>query len=331
MADGARVLITDLDQGTVEPEQAVFDQHGIALGLAQAHTPQEVIAAGGDSDALLVQYAPITAQVMDSLQRVRVIGRYGVGYDMIDVPAATERGILVVTVPDYCTDEVADHTVALVLACARHLVAAHQQVAGGGWSAAQVMPGVQRLSDQTLGIVGLGRIGSAVARRAQGFGLRVLAHDPLLDDVQMRVLGAQPRPLPAVLAESDYVTLHAPLSASTRHLIGADQLAAMKPTAYLINTARGGLVDQAALVAALEQGRLAGAGLDVLEQEPPPAESPLRRLPGVVLSPHAAFYSDAAYQRLKTDVATQIATALRGDLPRTPLNPDAWAAGRRRG
>jgi len=321
-----RVVITDLDQGTAEQERAIFSAHGIVLRVAQARTQDDVIRAAGDADALLVQYAPIDARVLDALPRVRVVGRYGVGYDMLDVPAATSRGVLVITVPDYCTDEVADHTLALLLACARHLVPAHQQVALGGWNATTVMPGVKRLADQTLGIVGLGRIGRAVARRAQGFGLRVLAHDPYIDDVQVRVLGAQPRALLALLADSDYVTLHAPLSATTHHLIGPDELAAMKPTAYLLNTSRGGLVDQPALVAALREGRLAGAALDVLEQEPPPADSPLRQLPNVVLTPHAAFYSDSAFQRLKTDVASQIATALRGELPRTPLNPEAWAS-----
>jgi D-3-phosphoglycerate dehydrogenase len=192
------------------------------------------------------------------------------------------------------------------------------------------MAGVQRLASQTLGIVGLGRIGRAVARRAEGFGLRILATDPAVDDLAMRVLGAQPRPLQALLQESDYVTLHTPLSPTTRHLIGRDQLAAMKPTAYLINTARGGLVDQAALVAALQERRIAGAALDVFEQEPLPADHPLRGMEQVLLSPHAAYYSDTAFARLKVDLATQVATALRGELPRTPLNPEAWTATRAR-
>ncbi len=322
-----KVLITDIDQGNAEPERAVLAEHGIAMLVAQARNQDEVVAAGREvaPDALLSQYAPIDGRVLDALPTVRVVGRYGVGYDMIDVPAATARGVLVITVPDYCTDEVADHALALLLACARHLVSAHLQIAGGGWSSAAVMPGVQRLADQTLGIVGLGRIGRAAARRAQGFGLQVLAHDPFVDDAAMLALEIQPRSLDALLVESDYVSLHAPLSSSTRHLIGSDQLARMKPTASLINTARGGLVDQQALLAALAQGRPAGAGLDVLEQEPPAADSPLRQHPQVILSPHAAFYSDAAYLRLKTDVAAQIATALRGEMPRTPLNPQVWS------
>jgi D-3-phosphoglycerate dehydrogenase / 2-oxoglutarate reductase len=325
------VTITDLDQGSADPEQQVLAAHGISLDRAQARSQDEVIAACQDADALLVQYAPVDARVLDALPSVRVVGRYGVGYDMIDVPAATERGVLVITVPDYCTDEVADHTLALLLACARHLVPSHLQVAGGGWNASEVMPGVKRLADQTLGIVGLGRIGRAVARRARGFGLRVLAHDPQVDDVTMRVHGAQPIGFEALLRESDYVSLHAPLSAATRHLIGPDQLALMKPTAYLLNTARGGLVDQAALQSALQKGQIAGAALDVLEHEPPAINDALRRMNNVILTAHAAFYSDAAFLRLKTEVTTQIAVALNGELPRTPLNPEAWAGGRRRG
>ncbi len=331
MADTLRVVITDLDQGTAEPERQVFAEYGIELAaVGTARTPDDVIRIGREADGLLVQYARIDGRVLDALPRVRAIGRYGVGYDMIDVPAATKRGVLVITVPDYCTDEVADHALAMILACARHLLPAHQQVERGGWNAPEVMAGVQRLASQTLGIVGLGRIGRAVARRAAGFGLRILATDPAVDDLAMRVLGAQPRPLQALLQESDYVTLHAPLSSTTRHLIGRDQLAAMKPTAYLINTARGGLVDQAALVAALQERRIAGAALDVFEQEPLPADHPLRGMEQVLLSPHAAYYSDTAFARLKVDLATQVATALRGELPRTPLNPEAWTATRAR-
>ncbi len=331
MADTLRVVITDLDQGTAEPERQVFAEYGIELAaVGTARTPDDVIRIGREADGLLVQYARIDGRVLDALPRVRAIGRYGVGYDMIDVPAATKRGVLVITVPDYCTDEVADHALAMILACARHLLPAHRHVERGGWNAPEVMAGVQRLASQTLGIVGLGRIGRAVARRAAGFGLRILATDPAVDDLAMRVLGAQPRPLQALLQESDYVTLHAPLSSTTRHLIGRDQLAAMKPTAYLINTARGGLVDQAALVAALQERRIAGAALDVFEQEPLPADHPLRGMEQVLLSPHAAYYSDTAFARLKVDLATQVATALRGELPRTPLNPEAWTATRAR-
>jgi D-3-phosphoglycerate dehydrogenase len=324
-----RVLITDLDQGSAEHERRVFDEQGIELEIAQCRNEDDVVRAAGDADALLVQYCPVGARAMDALPRVKVIARYGVGYDMLDVPAATERGVLVITVPDFCTEEVADHALTLLLACARRLPRAMRQVAAGGWNAVEALRGTGRLADQTLGIVGLGRIGSAVARRAQGFGMRLLAHDPYLDDVAVRVRGAQSRTLQGLLAESDYVSLHAPLSATTRHMIGADQLAAMQPTAYLINTSRGGLVDQEALLVALQQGRPAGAALDVLEREPIPPGSPLLRREDVILTPHAAFYSDASLARLKHDVATQIATALRGELPRTPLNPDAWAVRRR--
>ena len=236
--------------------------------------------------------------MLDALPRVRVVGRYGVGYDMIDVPAATDRGVLVVTVPDYCTDEVADHTLALLLACARHLVPSHLQVARGDWSASAVMPGVKRLADQTLGIVGLGRIGRAVARRAQGFGLRVLALDPQIDDAGIRDRGAQPAPFEELLRESDYVSLHAPLSAVTRHLIGAQQLRAHEADRLPASTPRaapsstGSVLDRPAARRRRRRPRRPGA-------EPPAADDPLRALDNMVLTPHAAFYSDAAFLRLK--------------------------------
>jgi D-3-phosphoglycerate dehydrogenase len=263
---------------------------------------------------------PITAEALDALPRCRLVVRYGVGVDNVDVEAAAARGVWVANVPDYGRDEVADHTLALALAVLRGVVALDRSVREGTWDLEAARP-LRRLSTLTYGVVGCGAIGTAVAGRAAGLGMRVLGYDV----PQVRSAPPIERvPLEALLSSSDVVSLHAALTPDTHHLIGAAALGRMRPSAFLVNTARGGLVDAAALLAALDAGELAGAALDVLEGEPPDELGwRLARHPKVVMTPHAAWYSEEAFHTLKTEVAREALRVLEGGRPRSPVNAPA--------
>jgi D-3-phosphoglycerate dehydrogenase len=266
---------------------------------------------GVDAHALLVQYVPITAQVMDALPSVRVLGRYGVSVDTIDLPAAAARGIRVVNVPDYCIDEVADHTIALILSLSRGIVRLDRSVHAGTWDF-RVVRGLRRSSDLRLGLVGFGRIGLAVAHRAIALRFDVVASDPAASETDEVPIVS----LEELLETSDIVSIHSRLDPSTRHLIDAAALARMRPGALLVNTSRGGLIDQQALVDALRSGHLGGAALDVLEREPIAADDPLLTMPNVVLTPHTAFYSVESLVEMKRRVAERIVAALAETSPR---------------
>jgi D-3-phosphoglycerate dehydrogenase / 2-oxoglutarate reductase len=314
------VVITDTDQGTVDPERAVLAGHDVELRVLQCRTPREVAEQAGDADVLINQYVPITAEVLDALPRCRLVVRYGVGVDNVDVEAAAERGVWVANVPDYGRGEVADHTLALALALLRGVVVLDRSVTAGGWDLEPARP-LRRLSALTWGVVGCGAIGSAVARRAAGLGMRVLGHD--LPEVRSEP-PIRRVPLEELLGASDVVSLHAALTPDTHHLIGAAALARMRPSAFLVNTARGGLVDAAALLAALDAGEVAGAAVDVLEREPPDELGRrLVRHPRVVATPHAAWYSEEAFRTLKAEVAREALRVLEGGEPRSPVNRPA--------
>jgi D-3-phosphoglycerate dehydrogenase / 2-oxoglutarate reductase len=314
------VVITDLDHDNVDPERSVLDGHDVELRVLQCRTPEEVAAQAGDADVLINQYVPITAEALDALPRCRLVVRYGVGVDNVDVEAAAARGVWVANVPDYGRDEVADHTLALALAVLRGVVALDRSVREGTWDLEAARP-LRRLSTLTYGVVGCGAIGRAVAGRAAGLGMRVLGYDV----PQVRSAPPIERvPLEALLSSSDVVSLHAALTPDTHHLIGAAALGRMRPSAFLVNTARGGLVDAAALLAALDAGELAGAALDVLEGEPPDELGwRLARHPKVVMTPHAAWYSEEAFHTLKTEVAREALRVLEGGRPRSPVNAPA--------
>jgi D-3-phosphoglycerate dehydrogenase len=316
------VLICGLDHANIAEEQAVFETAGVRFDKIAARTEADLLERAADADGLLIQYGDVTRRVITGLPRLRLLIRYGVGVDGIDVAAASERGIPVVNVPDYGTDDVANHAVALLLAVARKLTLLDRQTRGGHWDVFAAQP-IHRLTGRTVGIVGCGRIGRAVARRLAGFDVRLLGHDPYLTEFPPSV---QAVPLDRLLAEADYVTLHCPLTSETHHLIDARALAAMKPTAVLINTARGGIVDTDALVAALEAGRLAGAGLDVTEVEPLEPTSSLLRRENVVVTPHAAWYSEEGRRDLKRCVAEEAVRVLvRGEPPLNCVNPEVVA------
>ncbi|MCP9213523.1 C-terminal binding protein, partial [Streptomyces sp. NEAU-Y11] len=319
------VVITDCDHDTIAPEQAVLSDPRVQLRLASCKTGQDIIDQASDAHVLINQYAPVTGEVLDALPHCRLVVRYGVGVDNVDVPAATKRGVWVANVPDYGSDEVADHTVALAFSLLRGVVRLNGSVRRGAWAYAAARP-LRRLSTLTFGVVGCGAIGTAVARRAAALGMRVIGTD--LDP--SRTLAAD-TPIENVsfdelLATADVLSLHANLTEASHHLIGRQALNAMKPTAYLLNTARGGLVDSVALLDALNRDALAGAALDVLETEPPDDTGrALAVHDRVILTPHAAWYSEESFVTLKNEVAHEALRVLRGERPRCPVNNPAEA------
>lgn len=318
------VAVTDYVFPSLEPEQRVLAPLGIELRSGQCKSEEEIIELAQGADAVLNCYAKMTARVIEKLSRCKIIARYGIGVDNVDLIAATRAGILVTNVPDYCVDEVSDHALALILALARQIVLADGAVREGRWD---VVPhaGIRRLRGQTLGVVGFGKIARVLASKVQPLGMKVLVYDPYLDPKLIARHGAEGVNLDRLLAEADAVSIHVPLSPETRGLIGERELARMKPTAFLINTSRGGIVDEQALAEALKAGRIGGAALDVLSVEPPPLDHPLRKLPNVILTPHLAFYSRESVIELQTKAAEEVARALRGEPPRSPVNREVLA------
>lgn len=301
----------------LEIEQKVLGP-GARLARAAGLSVPDILAVARDAAAILLgTQAACSAQVIEGLAACRAIVRYGVGVDNVDAAAARARGIAVANVPDYGVDEVATHAVALALACLRKLFPATALARRAEWKLAPLRP-IQAVPDTTFGVAGLGRIGQAAAAKTAALGFRVLASDPYVpvDRAPRRVRLV---PFAELLGAADLLSLHMPLTPETRNLIGAPQLAAMKPTAYLINTARGELVDGAALAEALRSGRLAGAALDVVPGEPPAPDHPLLSCPTALLTPHMAWYSEAAERRLRRMAAEEVRRALRGQPLRNPI------------
>jgi D-3-phosphoglycerate dehydrogenase len=313
-----KVLVTDVAWPTVDVERGVLAAAGVELVLAPSGDPAELARLARDADAILTCFATVTAEVLEAAPRCRTVARYGVGVDNIDVAAATRLGMVVSTVPVYCVDEVADSALLGILALARRLLPLTRDVAAGRWG--RDVPGAgTRLRGKVLGLVGLGVIGSALAARAQALGLEVIAFDL---SGRAPAGGRAVASLDELLEQADVVSLHVPLTERTHHLIGAAELQRMKPTAWLVNTARGPLIDNAALLAALESGAVAGAALDVTDPEPLPADHPLRTRDDVVLTPHTAFSSDGSLIELATRAATNVVDVLQGVTPATVVNRD---------
>lgn len=314
-----KVVITDYTYTTIENEERVIGEAGGELVPAQCKTEDELIAVAHDAFGLLVQYAHVTERVIDALKQLRVIGRYGVGVDSVDLAAATRRGIYVANVPDYCENEVSDHALALLMACSRKVVAANRYVKDGRWDFNLIKP-VVRSSSSVVGIVGFGQIPRRLASKLRAIGFKLLVSDPFVASDEIEKYGAVKVELSELLPRSDFVSVHAPLNESTRGLIGASEFAQMKSSAYLINTARGPVVDEAALINALEKGQLAGAALDVLEQEPVNPDNPLLKMENVIITPHMAWHSEDAEVELQTKTAEGVAEALRGGVPKYLVN-----------
>ncbi len=313
------VAVTDYVFPSLEPEQRVLAPLGAELRPGQCRSEEEIIELTRGADAVLNCYAKMTARVIEKLNRCKIIARYGIGVDNVDLVAATGAGILVTNVPDYCVDEVSDHALALLLALARQIVLADGAVREGRWDVV-AHAGILRLRGQTLGLLGFGKIARVLASKVQPLGIKVLVYDPYVDSELIERHGAEAADLDRLLAEADVISIHVPLSLETRNLIGQRELARMKPTAFLINTSRGGIADEQALAEALKAGRLGGAALDVLNAEPPPPDHPLRQAPNVILTPHLAFYSRESVVELQTKAAEEVARALKGEPPRSPVN-----------
>ncbi|MGK2965092.1 MAG: C-terminal binding protein [Tepidiformaceae bacterium] len=316
-------VVTDAPADMVfEIERGIIEGAGGELRVcARPGSEEELIANVRDADALLVVGAHVTRRVVEAMPHCRHIVRYGVGLDTLDIPAATEHGIVVSHFPDFCQPEVANHAMLLLLACAKKLAKLDRWVREGKWRAGTLAP-MGAITGETLGLVALGAIAREVVPRAQAFGMRVVAWDPYVADEVFATLGVERKAsLLELLGESDYISVHAPLTPETRHLMSTAEFAAMKPSAYFINTARGPVVDEAALVAALQAGEIAGAGLDVFEVEPLPVTSPLIAMENVVLMPHSASFSDAAFDGMKRRAGLAVVEVMRGGWPEHVANP----------
>ncbi len=314
------VIHTDPHHTDFSHEQAELDAIGATLRPLNVTTEEEVAAACREADALLVTYAKIGKIALAGMPKLKIVVRTGVGYDSLDVPAATERKVMVANVPDYCISDLTEHTMALLLTWWRRIVELDRQVRTEGWGR-PVKP-VHRLEGKTLGILGMGRMGQALAVRARGFGLKLLGYDPYVPPAACAALGVELVGLENLLRSSDIVTIHSLLNAETRGIICERTLRMMKRSALIVNTARGGIVNTDDLLRAIREGWIAGAALDVTDPEPLPMDHALRSLPRVLLTPHAAWYSEEAEPELRRRAARTIVQALRGERPTTLLNPE---------
>lgn len=308
------VAITDYTFPNLDIEEPIVTAAGGQLLSGNDKQVEALKRLVANADAVITQFAPINAEVIAAMQRVRVIVRYGIGVDNVDLAAARARGIPVCNVPDYCIDEVADHTLAFVLSCTRQVVSNTLYVRSGKWGLATSLDHMRTLRDQTVGIVGFGRIGREVAARFAPFKSRRLVFDAFVPAEAIRSAGCEPVSLDDLLAQSDIVTLHCPSTPQTKKLLNSQSIARMKSGAIVINLARGDLIETSALVAALEAGQLAGAAIDVCDPEPIPADSPLRSLPNVIVASHIASASPKAVRTLRETAARIAAMSLRGEL-----------------
>jgi D-3-phosphoglycerate dehydrogenase len=312
------IAVTDSPFPSLDPAKAALRRVDPELRMAKSASPDDILAVARDADAVLVTYAKLPGELLRQLTRCKAIGRFGLGVDNIDVAAAAELGITVTYVPDYCMQEVSDHAMALLLALARKVPLSNSLVQAGRWEMPAVVP-IHRLAGRVLGLVGFGNIPRTLAPKAKAFGLRVLTHDPYVSQETLAAAGVDGVTFDRLLELSDFVSIHAPLMPATRGLFNAEVFRRMKKGAMLINTARGPLVDEDALVAALDSGQLGGAALDVIAIEPLSKDSKLIGRDNVVLTPHTAFYSVEALDELQTKCAADVARVLSGEAPIYPV------------
>jgi D-3-phosphoglycerate dehydrogenase len=314
------VAVTDSVFPNLDPARAVLGKIDADLLLAKGTKPEAILQVAKDADAVLTTYAKVTAEMIPQLSRCRIISRFGIGVDNVDVTSATKKGIVVTRVPDYCLDEVSDHAMALLLALARKIPFSNARTHGGTWEMKAVVP-IHRLRGKVLGLVAFGQIPQLVAPKAQAFGMRVVAYDPYISSEILSRANVERVEFEELLKLSDYVSIHTPLLPNTRHLFSADSFRRMKQSAYLINTARGPIVDEVALAAALDGKQIAGAALDVMENEPPNG-SPLLGRENIILTPHTSFYSEESLVDLQIKASEEVVRVLSGEPPRNPVNPE---------
>jgi len=314
------VAVTDSVFPSLEPAKAVLSKIGGELRLAPEPTPEGILSVARDADAVLTTYAKVTGEMIPQMTKCRVISRFGIGVDNVDIPVATSKGIVVTKVPDYCLDEVSDHAMALLLALIRKIPSSNTRTQSGKWEMKAVVP-IHRLRGTVLGLVAFGQIPQLVAPKAQAFGMQVITYDPYVSDEVLKRANVRRVELDELIRTSDYISLHCPLTAETKHLFGADAFQKMKRSAYLVNTARGPVIHEAALAQALDQKLIAGAALDVMEKEPP-GTSPLFGRDNIIVTPHTSFYSEESLVDLQTKAAEEVVRVLSGQAPRNPVNPE---------
>ncbi len=317
------VAVTDSVFPNLDPARTVLRKIDADLLLAKGTKPETILQVAKDADALLTTYAKVTAEMIPQLSRCRIISRFGIGVDNVDITSATKKGIVVTRVPDYCLDEVSDHAMALLLALARKIPFSNARAHGGTWEMKAVVP-IHRLRGKVLGLVAFGQIPQLVGPKAQAFGMRVVAYDPYISSEILSRANVERVEFEELLKTSDYISIHTPLLPNTRHLFGAEVFSRMKPSAYLINTARGPIVDEFALAAALDGKQIAGAALDVMENEPPTG-SPLLGRENVIITPHTSFYSEESLVDLQIKASEEVVRVLSGMPARNPVNPEVMS------
>ncbi len=315
-----KVVVTDYVFSNLDPEKEVLSPVGAEVVAGQSKTPEEVIELVKGADAVLnTYYGPIDGAVMDAMPDCRIIVRYGIGVDTIDIAAATQRGIMVANVPDYCIDEVSDHALAMMLTLLRKLPVGDKAIRNDNWKLGVLKP-MRRINTLTVGIIGMGRIGKAITSKVAAFGPKIVFFDPYFKGE----IAAKQVDLPTLLKTSDAIIVQAPATPETKHILNAEAFAMMESKPVIINCARGELIETEALIEALEKGLISGAGLDVIENAPPfPTDSPLFKFDNVILAPHSAWFSEEALQSLQFLAAQEVARALTGECPKALLNPDA--------
>lgn len=313
------VAVTDHVFPNLEPTEEVLGRIGADLRLAAAKTPEAILDVAREADGVIVCYADMSADLIAELTNCKVIARTGIGFDNVDLEAASARGMFVTNVPEYCEDEVSDHAMALLLGSIRKIAFLSESVDGGTWDAGSAKP-IGRIRGRTLGLAGFGKIPRRLAGKAQAFGMAVVAYDPYAPEQVFTDAGVRSVTFDELLAESDYISVHAPLTPETENMFDADAFAKMRQGAYIVNTARGPLIDVEALADSLDAGHLAGAGLDVLPVEPPPVGARLLNRPNVILTPHTGFYSEESMVDLQTKAAEQVAMVLSGQDPQFAVN-----------
>jgi D-3-phosphoglycerate dehydrogenase / 2-oxoglutarate reductase len=312
------IAVTDSVFPSLDPAKAALTRLDPDFRMAKSASADDILAVAREADAILVTYAKLPGELLRQLTRCKVIGRFGLGVDNIDIKTAAELDIVVTYVPDYCMAEVSDHTMALILALARKVPFSNALVQGGRWEMPAVAP-LRRLAGQVLGLIGFGQIPRALVPKAKAFGFTVIAHDPFVASDVLAASGVAGVSFDELLARSDIISVHAPLTPQTRGLVNAEAFARMNKGALLVNTARGPLIDEAAMIAALDSGHLGGAALDVVTTEPLPKDSPLLHRDNVILTPHTAFYSVEALDELQIKCASDVARVLRGEPPVYPV------------
>lgn len=315
------IAVVDYDYLDIGIEKEIVEGSAGELVYGHAQTEDEVIEIARNADGIINQYASITRKILAALPKCKVVSRYGIGVDTIDAEAATDLGVVVCNVPAYCIHEVSDHALALMLSLSRRIVKANNQIKKGGWDFSLLTP-IFPAQKCTVGIVGLGNIGKCFAQKVKALGYTCIATDPYIDAQIFIELGVKQVSLPELLKSSDVVSLHVPLTEETHHLIGVQELEMMKPTAILINTARGKIVDQEALAHALKSSTIAGAGLDVLEAEPPAPRDPVVGLENAIITPHIAYYSEESIVRLRSITTRSAIAVLQGVMPYAVVNPE---------